>query len=109
MSNERLPKLSELPQIITENPMGLLAAFIILALILITRGLWGCLFKILIRLPTNLQTPENILAGGICDPNKMVKVKLGEGMLNFLQHEWFIWLLIIGGLVIFIYFKLRKK
>ncbi len=109
MSNERMPKLSELPEIITRSPMGLFVAFIVLALIFITRGLWGCLIKIIIRLPFNLQTPDNILAGDICNPNKIFRVQLGEGMLNFLQHQWFVWLLIIGGLIIFLYFKWKRN
>ncbi|HLD01234.1 MAG TPA: hypothetical protein VJC39_05830 [Candidatus Nanoarchaeia archaeon] len=110
MANERIPKLSELPGIITGSPMGLFVAFITLALIFITRGLWSCLFKIFIRLPFNLQTPDKILAGDICNPDKMFKVQLGEGMLNFLQHEWFVWFLIIGGVAIFLYFKfIRNK
>jgi len=45
MANERIPKLSELPGIITGSPMGLFVAFIVLALIFITRGLWSCLFN----------------------------------------------------------------
>lgn len=109
MANERIPKLSELPGIIIRSPMGLFVAFIVLALIFITRGLWGCLLKISIRLPFNLQTPDKILAGDICNPDKIFRVRLGEGMLNFLQHEWFVWLLIILGFLIFLYFKLKKK
>ncbi|PIO07933.1 hypothetical protein COU62_01835 [Candidatus Pacearchaeota archaeon CG10_big_fil_rev_8_21_14_0_10_35_219] len=109
MSNGRMPSLSEIPKIITGSPMGLFVAFIILALIFITRGLWSCLIKIFIRLPFNLQTPDKILAGDICNPDKMFRVQLGEGMLNFLQHEWFVWVLLIGGLALFLYFKWRKK
>lgn len=110
MSSERMPKLSELPRIIIGSPMGLFVAFIVLALIFITRGLWSCLLKIFIRLPFNLQTPDKILSGDICNPDKIFRVQLGEGMLNFLQHEWFVWLLIIVGAVIFLYFKfIRSK
>ena len=109
MSNERMPKLSELPQIITGSPMGLFVAFVVLALIFITRGLWGCLLKIMIRLPFNLQTPDKILAGDICNPDKIFRVQLGEGMLNFLQHQWFVWLLIITGVAIYLYFKWKKR
>ncbi|GAI81623.1 unnamed protein product, partial [marine sediment metagenome] len=43
------------------------------------------------------------------DPNKMFKVKAGEGLLNLFQHEWFIWTVLIIGLVIFFYFKLKEK
>jgi hypothetical protein len=109
MSNERIPKISELPQIVTGSPMGLFVAFIVLALIFITRGLWGCLLKIMIRLPFNLQTPDKILAGDICNPDKMFQVRLGEGMLNFLQHQWFLWLLLIGGVIVYIYFRWKRR
>lgn len=108
MPKERMPKLSEIPKIINRSPMGLFVAFIILASIFIIHGLLSCLLKIFIRLPFNLQTPDKILAGDICDPDKIFRVQLGEKMLNFLQHEWFVWLLIIVGAVIYLYRRYFK-
>lgn len=109
MPNGRPPKLSELLKIIKNHPMGLLIALVLFGLILIFRGVFGCLIRILIRLPFNLLTPEKILEGGICDPNKMFKVNAGEWILNLFQYEWFIWIILIIGLVIFLYFKFKEK
>lgn len=109
MPNGRPPKLSELLKIIKNHPMGLLIALVLFGLILIFKGVFGCLIRILIRLPFNLTTPEKILEGDICNPNKIFQVKLGEGILNLFQYEWFIWVILIMGLVIFLYFKFKEK
>lgn len=109
MPNNRLPKLSELPKITVGHPTGLLIAIILLGLILIFKGVFGCLIRILIRLPFNLTTPEKIFEGEICNPNKIFKIKIGEWILNLFQHEWFIWAVLILGLIIFLYFKFVKE
>ena len=99
---------SDLPKIITENPFGLMIAVVLLGFIFIYRGVFGCLTKIMIRLPFNLQTPNKILEGDICNPDKMFQVRLGEGILNMFKHQWFVYLIIIIGLIIFMYFKFIK-
>jgi len=109
MQNNELPKLSELLSIIKNHPLGLFVAIIILGLILIYKGVLGCLLKILIRLPSNLTTPNKILEGDICNPNKIFKVQVGEGILKLFQHQWFVWLIIILGLIIFLYYKFRNN
>lgn len=102
-----LPKLSELPGIIKSHPMGLLYGIIAFALILIFQGVFGCLIRLFWRLPFNLMTPDRILADGICDPNRMFKVRIAEWILNFFQHQWFVWFVIIVGFGIFLYYKLK--
>ena len=102
-------KFSDLPGIITNHPMGLMIGIILFALLLIFRGVFGCIFKILIRLPFNLDSPDKILVGGICDPDKMIRVEVGEWILNLFQHEWFIYLVLIGGVGIYLYFQYIKK
>jgi len=109
MPNNELPKLSELPGIIKSHPAGLFIAIISLGLILIYGGVFGCLLKILIRLPFNIMTPDKILAGDICNPDKIFKVQAGEWLLNLFQHQWFVWMVLIGGLIIYLYFKSKKK
>lgn len=102
-----LLKLSEIPGIIKNHPLGLLVGIILFALIIMYQGLIGCIFKLFIRLPFNLTTPEKILADGICDPNKMLKVRFAEWLLNLFQYEWFIWTILIIGFSIFLYFKFK--
>lgn len=109
MPNNELPKLSELPNTIKNHPFGLFIAIIVLGLILIYNGIFGCLLKIMIRLPFNLMTPDKILAGDICNPDKIFRVQAGEWLLNLFQHQWFVWTVIIIGLIIFLYFKFKEK
>lgn len=99
---------SDLPKITKEHPFGFFIAILILAVLLIYKGIFGCLFKILIRLPFNLQTPEKILEGDICNPDKILNVKLGEWIINLFQYEWFIYIILIISLIIFFYFKIKK-
>lgn len=102
-----LPKISELPGIIKEHPMGLLYGIIFFALILIFQGVFGCLFRILFRLPFNIMTPDRILEGDICNPDKMFKIKIAEWILNLFQYEWFIWTVIIVGVGIYFYYRFK--
>lgn len=99
---------SDLPEIIKGHPFGLMIALLLLGLLFIYRGIFSCLTKIMIRLPFNLQTPDKILEGDICNPNKIFQVRLGEGLLNLFQHQWIVYLIIIAGLIIFVYFKFIK-
>ena len=100
---------SDLPKIIKEHPFGLMISLLLLGLLLIYRGVFGCLIKIMIRLPFHLQTPDKILAGDICNPDKIFNVRLGEWIINLFQREWFIYLVLIFGLGIFLYFKFFKQ
>ena len=100
---------SDLPRIVKEHPFGLFVAILLLALLLIYGGVFGCLFKILIRLPFNLQTPDRILEGDICNPDKMFRVKLGEWIINLFKNEFIVYTVIIIGLFIFFYYKARKN
>ena len=108
----KMPKdirFSDLPGIIISHPMGLIVGILLFAILLIFGGVFACIFKILIRLPFNLDTPNKILAGGICDPDKMIRVKAGEWIINLFQLEWFIYFVLIGGVVIYVYFQYCKK
>ncbi len=100
---------SDLPRIMREHPLGLFVAILLLALLLIYGGVFGCLFKILIRLPFNLQTPDRILEGDICNPDKMFRVKLGEWIINLFKHEWVVYVVIIIGLLIYFYHRTIKE
>lgn len=99
----------DLPRIMREHPLGLFVAILLLALLLIYGGVFGCLFKILIRFPFNLQTPDRILAGDICNPDKMFRVKLGEWIINLFMYEWFVYTVLIIGVIIFVYFRINRK
>ena len=109
MPENQLPKWSEIPGIIKNHPAGLMIAIIVACLLLIFGGVLGCLTKILIRLPFNLNSPDRILAGDICNPDKIIRIEFAEWVLGLFSHEWFLWTVLIIGAIIFFYYKLKDK
>lgn len=109
VKSNRLLLFSDMWEIIQNHPMGLLIAILIFILILIFRDVLKCLFLLFIRLPFNLQTPDLILAGGICDPDKMFKIQLALKISDLFNYGWFVYAVIILGVVLFLYFQYKKN
>ena len=102
MLNDKTLSFSDIPRIVLSHPFGLLIGIVVLGVLLIYSGTIGCVFKTLFFLALNKPVPN-------CNPDSILRVRLGEWIINLFQHEWFIWFVLIAGVVIFIYFKWQKS
>ena len=100
MKKEKMLSYSDLPNIIKSHPLGLIVAFMVLGVLLIYSGVLGCALKEILFTLLNKSLPN-------CNSDNILKVKLGEWLINLFQYEWFIWFILILGAII--YFKFKKK
>ncbi len=99
---DKMPSYSDLPGIIKSHPLGLLISVIVLGILLIYSGTIGCAIKEVIFSLLNKSLPN-------CNPNNIFRVKVGEWIISLLNHEWFIWMIIIAGVIIYYLIKNGKK
>lgn len=102
MAKERMPSFKELPGLVISHPFGLLIAIIFFAVLLMYGGVMGCALKSILYASLGNATPN-------CNPENIIRFKVGEWIIGLFNHASFIWTVLILGTIVFIYFKRRGK